>query len=106
MYNDDFLQLQGFNSCPDGRSYFRRRCALDFKSGATSAPMHKDIQLSTTMRRPEIVLLVNQGQVRDQLLEHKSFPRRSNLGMPLEVGAVLYAEQRMQQPTVANVDLW
>ena len=68
-----------------GRGDLRLRSAFHLEAESFAAAYHQQIQLSPSVRGPEIALLWPGAEPPDDLFDNEPFPRGADLGMPLQI---------------------
>ena len=80
--------------------------AFALESQASLTAHDQEVKLRTAMRGPKEALLRASSKARNDLIDHKSFPRCTDFRMAFQVIVCRQVQQGMQHTTIANVDLW
>ena len=83
----------------------RSRSVLDLETDALPTANHEQVEFCALIRAPKKALRGVQSQLRDDFLDDEAFPRGANLGVRDQIVVSGQVQQRVQDATVADVDL-
>ena len=83
-------------------SHCRHHSAFHLEAESQCAANDEKVEFSTLMRSPMVCLIWVNTQLLHDLVDDEALPRRTELGMTLQISLCREIEQRMQQPRIAD----